>query len=138
MLTKIIDFFTGNHRRLEDQVEHLRTMLISDNHWMSHSFIVRTLTNRYIQALGDNWNNRSFPPSHKLRESLRLDPNVRRVTTIDIIGRYILSNDKEIDELCKRYEANEITLEEHDAAKHDCEIRLQLLDEIRKDILEND
>lgn len=59
------------------RVEFLRMLVSEDNRWMYHDETVRTLTNRYLELLGDDWAKISVLSSRDLRRDLRLDPNTR-------------------------------------------------------------
>ena len=62
------------------QHEHLFIMLKSDNRWMASNPIAATLTQRYIDALEEDWYTKVFQPSDKIREQLGLTPNYKEDT----------------------------------------------------------
>lgn len=65
---------------LERQVAHLITMVRTDNRWMAHSPVVSELTQRYLLALSDTWEQHSFEDVSALRDRLGLSPHTMPVT----------------------------------------------------------
>lgn len=66
---------------LERQVAHLITLVRTDNRWMAHSPVVSALTDRYLLALSDTWEQHSFEDVSALRDRLGLSPHMMKVTT---------------------------------------------------------
>lgn len=66
---------------LERQVAHLITLVRIDNRWMAHSPVVSALTDRYLLALSDTWEQHSFEDVSALRDRLGLSPHMMKVAT---------------------------------------------------------
>lgn len=56
------------------KLEHLRTMLQSDNRWLAHDPVASALTDRYLAALSDDWYAKVHESSYDLRVKLNLEP----------------------------------------------------------------
>lgn len=68
------------------QIEHLRLMIQSDAHWMNHDLTVKTLSERYLNALKEDWYSYSFEHASVIRNKLKLDPISDVVTHVLVIN----------------------------------------------------
>jgi len=59
----------------KQQMEHLRTLILSDWRWLANDATANALTTRYKNALSESWYTLEFEPSDLLRHRLGLDPH---------------------------------------------------------------
>lgn len=123
MFKRFIAWFTGKSWTLEDQVFHLEQMIREDNHWIAHDPIARALTDRYLEALSDTWHSKSFESSDKLRSRLDRDPHHPKLTCKELLDEQIDNIEKELQDLCERFENKEIVVRIFDILKNDCQVR---------------
>lgn len=131
MFKKLVAWLT-RHSRREEQVTHLEQLIRDDNQWIAHDPIARALTNRYLEALSDNWRSKSFESSDRLRSRLDRDPNHPKLTCKDLINEQINTLNRELEEFCLKYENRDIESRVFDVLKNDWESRLVELQALKQ------
>mgnify|MGYP003440826983 FL=1 len=63
---------------LEEKIERFKIMLKEDNRYLHHDKTSKALTERYLDALNDDWVGKRHTDIVVLRERLGLTPNYKR------------------------------------------------------------
>lgn len=71
------------------KLEHLQTILQSDSRWMAHNPVAAELTQRYLDAISEDWYTLAFPHSDKIRTKLNLEPQKLNTRQAVIVWRSV-------------------------------------------------